>query len=81
VASTSGVQRHRLDTFALTTGLLAVALAALALAARGGADVDGLVALATVWVVLGAVGLTRVLHHLLAREGRDVPHPEDGNGA
>ena len=66
MASTSGLQRHRLDTFALTFGLLSVALAGLALASRADLfEVDGLVALATVWIVLGAVGVTKVVHRLV----------------
>ena len=74
MASTSGVQRHRLDTFALAFGLLSVAGALLALAARADAfEVDGLVALATFWVVLGAVGVTRVVHRLVV--GREEPTP------
>jgi hypothetical protein len=66
VARTSGIQRHRLDTFALTFGLLSIAGSVLALASRADAfEVDGLVALATFWVVLGAVGVTRVVHRVV----------------
>ena len=67
MASTSGLQRHRLDTFALTIGLLSIAGSVLALASRADAfEVAGLVALATFWVVLGAVGVTRVVHRVVA---------------
>lgn len=70
--ASTGIQRHRLDTFALTTGLLCLALSGLALAARADAfEVDGLVVLATVWLVLGAVGVTKVVHRLVVgREDR-----------
>jgi hypothetical protein len=74
VASTSGVQRHRLDTFALTIGLLSIAGSALALASRADAfEVDGLVALATFWVVVGAVGVTKVVHRLLRPPVHEAP--------
>jgi hypothetical protein len=63
--------RHRIDSFALTLGLLCLAASGLALAARAHAfDVDGLVVLATVWLVLGVVGVTRGVHHLVTR-GRE----------
>jgi hypothetical protein len=66
VPSTSGIQRHKLDTFALAFGLLSIAASVLALASRADAfEVDGLVALATFWVVLGAVGVTRVVHRVV----------------
>lgn len=71
VSVDEGLERHRLDTFALTVGLLAIALAVLALASRSGVEVDGLVVLATVWVVLGLVGLSRALYRLLSPEGAD----------
>ncbi len=61
--------RHPLDTFALTAGLLSLALAVLALLARADAvEVDGVVVLAAVWVVLGVVGVSRSLYRLLRRE-------------
>ena len=62
----NGTQRHRLDAFALALGLLALAGSGLALAARADAfEVDGLVVLATVWLVLGAAGLVKVVHRLV----------------
>lgn len=68
----AAIQRHKLDTFALTTGLLCLVGSGLALAARADLfQVDGLVVLASVWLVVGVVGVTRVLHHLLRREVRD----------
>ena len=72
-----GIQRHRLDTFALTIGLLSVALAGLSLASRADVlEVDGLVALATVWLVLGAVGVTKVVHRLVVgSEARGEEQP------
>jgi hypothetical protein len=58
--------RHGLDTFALTIGLLCLALAVLTLLSRGDlVEVDGVVVLATVWVVLGVVGVSRSLFRLL----------------
>ena len=65
-----GIQRHKLDSFALVVGLLCLAGSGLALAARTDAfEVDGVVVLATVWLVLGLVGLSRVVHRLLVRDG------------
>ena len=68
------VGRHALDAFALTTGLLCLALSGLALAAHAGLfEVDGLVVLASIWVVLGVVGVSRSVYRLVSpREGRDV---------
>jgi hypothetical protein len=66
MAEDSGVQRHRLDVFALTLGLLALAGAGLALGARADAfEVDGLVVLATLWVVIGVVGVSRSVYRLV----------------
>jgi hypothetical protein len=60
------VERHGLDAFALTIGLLCISVAALTLASRADlVQVDGLVVLATVWVVLGVVGVSRSLYRLL----------------
>jgi hypothetical protein len=68
---TTGIQRHKLDTFALTLGLLCLTGSGLALAARADLfDVDGLVVLAAVWLVVGLVGVTRVLHHLMSGQAR-----------
>ena len=69
---------RRVDSFALTTGLLCLAVAGLALASRADVlDVDGLVVVATMWLVVGAVGLSRavqrLLHHLADREGQPGP--------
>lgn len=64
------LRRHRVDAFALTVGLLALAGAVLFLGWN--ADlfrVDGLVLLASVWVVVGVVGLSLTLQRLLT-EGR-----------
>ena len=71
----SDVQRHRIDTLALTLGLLCLAGSGLAVAARADLfQVDGLVVLATAWLVVGVVGVTRVLHRLLGhREVTDQP--------
>ena len=72
----TGIERHGLDTFALTIGLLCLTGSGLALAARGHVlEVDGLVVLAAVWLVVGVVGVTRVLHHLTSgrREISDRP--------
>jgi hypothetical protein len=68
-------ERHGLDTFALTVGLLCLAVAGLTVLSVGDvAQVDGVVVLATVWVVLGVVGVSRSVHRLLHRaEGRDLP--------
>jgi hypothetical protein len=67
--------RHRLDTFALTVGLLCLAGSGLALAARADvAEVDALVALAVLWLVLGAVGVSRSVARLLRR----TPEVEEG---
>ena len=61
-----GLERHRLDGFALTVGLLSLAASGLTFAARGDLfQVDGLVVLATVWVVLGVVGVSRAVHRLV----------------
>ena len=82
MASTSGVQRHRLDTFALTLGLLSVAGSLLALAARADAfEVDGLVVLATFWVVLGIVGVSRVALHLLRPPTTEAPMTTSADAA
>jgi len=63
-------QRHRLDVFALTVGLLCLAVSGLALAARADlADVDVVVVLAAFWLVLGVVGLTRSLSAIFVRSG------------
>jgi hypothetical protein len=60
------VERHGLDAFALTVGLLCIAVAGLTFASRADlVQVDGLVVLATVWVVLGVVGVSRSLYRLL----------------
>ena len=62
-------RRHRLDTFALTCVLLSLAVSSLALVARSDLfDVDGVVVLATVWLVLGVVGVSRVVHRLLVHD-------------
>jgi hypothetical protein len=62
-------RRHRLVTFALTCGLLSLAVSSLALVARSDLfDVDGVVVLATVWLVLGVVGVSRVVHRLLVHD-------------
>jgi hypothetical protein len=66
VADRQGIERHRLDTFALTAGLLCLVVAGLVLVGRAHLlAVDGLVVLAAVWLVVGVVGITRVVHHLL----------------
>lgn len=68
------IQRHELDTFALTVGLLCLAFTGLVLASRANlVQVDGVVVLATLWVVLGVVGVSRSVYRLLRRtEGRDI---------
>ena len=59
-------QHHGLDAFALTMGLLSLALAGLALASRADLfEVDGLVVVASVWVVLGVVGVSRSVYRLV----------------
>jgi hypothetical protein len=75
--------RHGLDAFALTVGLLCLAVAGLTLVSRADlAKVDGVVVLATVWVVLGVVGVSRSLYRLLSRhEGRDAPQFGHESGA
>jgi hypothetical protein len=61
--------RRPLDTFALTCGLLALAVSGLALVARADLfEVDGLVLLATVWLVVGIVGVTRGVLRLMERD-------------
>lgn len=67
-------ERHALDVVPLTAGLMALSLSALALVSRADVlEVDGLVVLATLWIVLGVVGLSRSVHRLVRRtEGRDV---------
>jgi hypothetical protein len=61
-------ERHPLDAFALTAGLLALALAGLTLVSRADlADVDGVVVLASLWVVVGVVGVSRSVYRLLRR--------------
>jgi len=69
------VERHGLDAFALTMGLLALAVSGLALASRADLfEVDGLVVLASIWVVLGVVGVSRSVYRLLThRADRDTP--------
>jgi len=60
--------RHGIDAFALTLGLLCLAGSGLALVGRAHAfEVDGLVVLASVWLVLGVVGVTRGVHRLVTR--------------
>ena len=60
------IQRHDLNAFALTMGLLCLALSGLALASRADLfQVDGLVVLASIWVVLGVVGVSRAVYRLL----------------
>lgn len=60
-------ERHRLDTFALTLGLLCLAASGLGLASRADLiEVDGLVVLASIWLVLGVVGVSRSAYRLLA---------------
>lgn len=67
-------ERHRLDTFSLTVGLLALVASGLTLASRAEAlEVDGLVVLAALWLVVGGVGLSRAVHRLL----RDPEHRGD----
>jgi hypothetical protein len=59
-------QRHELDTFALATGLLCLALTGLVLVSRADlVQVDGVVVLATLWVVIGVVGVSRSVYRLL----------------
>ena len=72
------IQRHGLDTFALSMGLLCLALSGLALASRADLfDVDGLVVLASIWVVLGVVGVSRSVFRLLShRELSEFRGPE-----
>lgn len=76
-------RRHELDTFALTVGLLAVAAAALALVSRADTvEVDGVVVLATLWVVIGVVGVSRSLYRLIRPTGgRDAPISFDAGRA
>ena len=63
---TPQAERHGLDAFALTMGLLSLAVAGLALASRADLfEVDGLVVLASVWVVLGVVGVSRSVYRLV----------------
>jgi hypothetical protein len=58
--------RHELDTFALTVGLLSLAFTGLVLVSRADlVQVDGVVVLATLWVVLGVVGVSRSVYRLL----------------
>lgn len=65
-------ERHELDTLALTAGLLSLAFTALVLGSRAGLlDVDGLVVLATLWVVVGVVGVSRSVYRLVRRTGVD----------
>lgn len=59
-------ERHELDTFALTVGLLSLAFTGLVLVSRADlVQVDGVVVLATLWVVLGVVGVSRSVYRLL----------------
>jgi hypothetical protein len=68
VPETTDVRRHGVDALALAFGLLSLAIAGLALVARSDLfAVDGLVVLASVWLVLGVVGLTRAVQRLLSR--------------
>jgi hypothetical protein len=65
-------ERRRLDTFALTAGLLCLAVSGLALASRADVlEVDGLVVLATLWLVVGAVGLSRAAQRLLHHRAQE----------
>ena len=67
------IRRHTLDTFALTCGLLSLVVASLALVARSDLfEVDGVVVLASVWLVLGVVGVSRVLHRLLVHDDQET---------
>jgi hypothetical protein len=67
VDETRTPQRHPLDGFALLLGLLCLAGSGLALAAEADLfEVDGLVLLASVWLVVGVVGLARVAQRILA---------------
>jgi hypothetical protein len=66
MAETQRAQRHELDTFALATGLLCLALTGLVLVSRADlVQVDGVVVLATLWVVIGVVGVSRSVYRLL----------------
>ena len=59
-------ERHELDAFALATGLLCLALTGLVLVARADlVEVDGVVVLATLWVVIGVVGVSRSVYRLV----------------
>jgi hypothetical protein len=63
-------QRHELDTFALATGLLCLALTGLVLVSRADlVQVDGVVVLATLWVVIGVVGVSRSVYRLVRGPG------------
>ncbi len=62
-------ERHELNAFARTAGLLWLAFCALTLASRADLfQVDGLVVLASVWVVLGVVGVSRAVYRLTHRD-------------
>ena len=66
MAEVQQAQRHELDTFALATGLLCLALTGLVLVSRADlVQVDGVVVLATLWVVIGVVGVSRSVYRLL----------------
>lgn len=61
-------ERRPTDLVALTAGLLCLVVAVLTLlSTTGAADVDGLVVLAAVWLVVGAVGLGATARRLLGR--------------
>ena len=61
------VERHELNGFALAAGLLCLAFSGLTLASRADLfQVDGLVVLASVWVVLGVVGVSRAVYRLVS---------------
>jgi hypothetical protein len=63
-ATTAG--RHPFDAFGLVLGLLCLVGSGLALAAQADVvEVDGLVAIAAIWLVVGVAGLARGLQRLL----------------
>lgn len=67
-------ERHELDAFALTAGLLCLAFTGLVLVSRADlVQVDGLVVLATLWVVVGVVGVSRSAYRLLRRTDGSEP--------
>ena len=66
-------ERHELDAFALTVGLLCLAFAGLALVSRADlVQVDGVVILAALWVVVGVVGVSRSVYRLVRRTPADA---------